>query len=232
MCVCVCVCARACACARPDPPPPRAPAEDNLYFSDGSIDEVVIGSVRVRSSCGPIPPGGVNEGVNEGGVNEGDSSDDEAAQKAAQKAADSSDDEVAQKAAAGPQKPAVTKRAVTKRPSKNNKPAPPVPAASDPLKQCKFRFRISVGSVGQDDPICQQGPVLPELGEDNVVGRFLFAPTAALLELWPGQVDVESGGYICKVVKYDKRTKIATLKFHDGTQYLKWDTLMSFKALN
>ena len=155
----------------------------------------------------------------------GDSSDDEVAQPA-QKPADSSDDEVAQR-------PAVTERPIAKKknPTKKVKPASQVPAVSDP-KQSKFKFRISVRSVGQEDPICQQSPVLPELGEDHVVGRFLFAPTAVLLQLWPGQVDVKSGGYVCKVIKYDKRTKIATLKFHDGTQYLKWDTLMSFKALS
>ena len=87
------------------------------------------------------------------------------------------------------------------------------------LKQTKIAMKIRVAAVpfGKD----VYPTIEPPLDADHAVGRLIFVPR----EVWP-DLEGDDVGYIGKIMKCDKRTKVTTIKFHDAVQTFQLCTIM------
>ena len=83
-------------------------------------------------------------------------------------------------------------------------------------------MRVKVGPVkfGEDD---RYPTIEPPLDIDHAVGRLIFMPK----ELWPDNSEPGWAGFIGKIMKCHMGTKVATVKFHDATQYFPLSTVIS-----
>ena len=90
------------------------------------------------------------------------------------------------------------------------------------LKQSTIKMKISVAPVKLGGDLLLQ-MVDPPLDAEHAVGRLIYVPKS----LWPDIANADYAGYVGKIMKMDKRSKIVEIKFHDGKQYVMLDTVMS-----
>jgi hypothetical protein len=120
-----------------------------------------------------------------------------------------------------PRKPTSTMR----KPATTTHPPPP-----KRLKQTDVRavFTIKVEQVLLANPAVSAPAVEPPLDQATAAGRYVFVPR----ELWPDVGGPDIGGWIGKIMKVNKSTKLTHVKFHDGNQYFHFETVAKWKPLS
>ena len=94
--------------------------------------------------------------------------------------------------------------------------------------QSKLKFKVKLGELTNTDKLYIDDAVQPMVDEANGVGRFVLAPPT----LWPDAAQPDSGGFVGKIVKIDKRAGKAALQFIDGKFHFDFNTVLTFKALS
>ena len=89
-------------------------------------------------------------------------------------------------------------------------------------------MKVKLGEVTSDSAVMTSEPVEPALCEANMAGRFLLVPASS--ELWPAADGV--GGWVCKVLKVNRSTKIAGLQFADGKVNFRTSAVLEWKPLS
>ena len=134
---------------------------------------------------------------------------------------DSSDEENDQENTGNsPRKPTATMR----------KPATTTHPPPKRLKQTDVRavFTIKVEQVLLTNPAVSAPAVEPPLDQATAAGRYIFVPR----ELWPDVGGPDVGGWIGKIMKVNKSTKLTQVKFHNGNQYFHFETVAKWKPLS
>ena len=91
-----------------------------------------------------------------------------------------------------------------------------------------IKFKVALGEVPHDHELMTSPAVEPALTDANAGGRFLLVPASS--GLWEAPETV--GGWVCKVKKVNRLTKITEVQFKDGKVDFETKDALKFKPIS